>query len=30
VLAEGGSLEEAFAAEVELTQRTYSVVQAAK
>jgi glutamate---cysteine ligase / carboxylate-amine ligase len=30
VLREGGSLEDAFAAEVELTQNTYSVVQAAK
>jgi glutamate---cysteine ligase / carboxylate-amine ligase len=30
VLQEGGSLEDAFAAEVELTQSTYSVVQAAK
>jgi carboxylate-amine ligase len=30
VLADGGSLEDAFAAEVDLTQSTYSVVQAAK
>jgi carboxylate-amine ligase len=30
VIREGGSLEDAFAAEVELTQNTYSVVQAAK